>query len=126
MADPSLGRVGIYIGESSRSIAERTTEHFNDAESFSKGSHIVKHWMKTHPELEAAPQFKIRILRQYKDCLSRQVGEAIAIFLSKDSLLNSKNEYVQNCISRITVEEDKYARKKRLLEEDEVERKEEQ
>ena len=49
VADPSLGRVGIYIGESSRSIAERTTEHFNDAESFSKGSHIVKHWMKTHP-----------------------------------------------------------------------------
>ena len=77
-------------------------------------------------QLEAAPQVKIKILRQYKDCLSRQVGEAIANFLSKDSLLNNKNEYIQKCISRITVEEDKYARKKRLLEKEEEERKEEQ
>ena len=38
MADPSFGRVGIYIGETSRSLSERTTEHFNDAESFSKKS----------------------------------------------------------------------------------------
>ena len=40
--------------------------------------------------------------------------------------MNSKNKYEHNCISRITVEEDKYARKKRLLEKEEEERKEEQ
>ena len=57
--------------------------------------------------------------------MSRQVGEAIAILLSRDSLLNSKNEYIQNCISRITVEEDKIARKMRLQEEEEAEKEEE-
>ena len=36
MADPSLGRVGIYIGETSRSLAERCAVHFSDAASFSK------------------------------------------------------------------------------------------
>ena len=37
-----------------------------------------------------------------------RVSEAVTMFLSKDNLLNSKNEYVQNCISRVTVEEDVY------------------
>ena len=122
MADPSQGRVGIYIGESSRSLAERSLEHFNDAKAFSKKSHMVKHWMISHGDMETLPPFRIRILRQYQDCLSRQVGEAIQILLSNDHLLNSKNEYVQNCISRITVQEDQYERRARLLREDTEER----
>ena len=67
--------------------------------------------------------FKIR--KQFTDCLSRQVGEAVAILLSKDQLLNSKNEYVQNCISRITIQEDSLERKKRLIQEEVEEKKEE-
>jgi hypothetical protein len=67
VADPSLGRVGIYIGESSRSLAERTSEHFRDAESFSKKSHVIKHWMIAHGEKETMPPFKIKILKQYRD-----------------------------------------------------------
>ena len=82
MADPShLGRVGIYIGESSRSLAERCAEHFHDAETFSKKSHMVKHWMSSHEEEEALPTFSFKIIKQYGDCLSRQVGEAIHILL---------------------------------------------
>ena len=70
---------------------------------FSKKSHIIKHWINSHPDLVTTPPFKIKVLKQYKDCLSRQMGEAISILRSEDSLLNSKNEYIQNCISRITV-----------------------
>ena len=36
-------RVGIYYGETSRSLYERSKEHVRDAESFSEGSHIFKH-----------------------------------------------------------------------------------
>ena len=43
------------------------------------------------------------------------------MFLSRDSLLNSKNEYVQNCIARVTVEEDAYERKIRERNEEEEE-----
>jgi hypothetical protein len=118
-------RDGIYIGESNRTIAERTNEHYNDAESFAKKSHIIKHWIKLHPELNTAPPLKVRKLRQYKEYLSRQVGEAIAILLSRDNLLNSKNEYIQNWISRITVEKDKIARKRRLQKEEEADKEEE-
>ena len=72
--------------------------------------------------METMPPFNIRILKQYKDCLSRQVGEAIQILLSKDQLLNSKNEYILNCIARITVQEDLYKRKARMLREEEEEK----
>ena len=82
--------------------------------------------MKTHPELDNPPQFQVKILKTYRDCLTRQVGEAIAILLSPDTLLNSKNEYIQNCISRITVEEDKLARKRRLMEEEAEEKEHEE
>ena len=44
------GRVGIYYGETSRSLYERSKEHVRDAESFSEGSHIIKHLMKHDPE----------------------------------------------------------------------------
>ena len=96
-ADPTSGIVGIYIGETSRSIAKRVNEHLYDfdTESFS----IVKHWMNSHTDRDEAPPFKIKILRQYKDSLSRQVGEAIAILLPKDTLLNSKNKYIQDLLS---------------------------
>ena len=43
-------RDGIYYGESSRSLHERSKEHMRDASSFSKKSHIVKHWMLEHTE----------------------------------------------------------------------------
>ena len=74
-------------------------EHIYDAESFSKKSHIIKNWINSHPERDEAPPFEINILRQYKDSLSSQVGEAIAILLTKDTLLNSKNKYIQDLLS---------------------------
>ena len=126
VADPSLvkGRVGIYLGETSRSLFERTSEHFNDAKKFSPKSHMVKHWMNTHPEMNTLPPFKIKIIKQYRDCLSRQLGEAIAIYVSKDTLLNGKNEYLNNCISRVTIQEGSLDQKMRLIREEQEEKKE--
>ena len=43
--------VGVYIGETSRTIHERSMEHVSDARTFSSKSYIVKHWMSVHPEL---------------------------------------------------------------------------
>ena len=47
----TIPREGIYIGESSRSLHERALEHVRDAEGFSPKSHVVKHWMNSHPTL---------------------------------------------------------------------------
>ena len=75
-------------------------------------SHMVKHWVLQHPESEVAPIFEFKILEQYKDCLSRQVGEAIKILYSKDVLLNSKLEYLNNCLTRITIREQSFRQEK--------------
>ena len=63
-------REGIYIGESSRSLHERSSEHENDAQNLTCKSHIIKHWMVKHPDLPARPPFRFT---KYKDALLRQV-----------------------------------------------------
>ena len=117
-------RRGIYLGESSRSLYERAKEHFKDAEDFDQGSHMVKHWMNDHPEKDNCPEFSFRIKAKFKDCLSRQVAEAMSILYSKDKLLNSKNEYMANCLTRICVEENTYERKRKERESEMEEEKE--
>ena len=111
-------RLGIYLGESSRSLHERMAEHVEDARKFRVGSHIVKHWMEEHPKMTTMPPWSFKTLRSFKDCLTRQLTEAVAISLSSDSLLNGKCDYLANCISRVTVDEDEYDKKKREIKEE--------
>ena len=99
------GRVGIYLGETSRSLHERATEHMKDAMDISCKCHVVKHWISDHYELENPQPFRFKVLRTFQDCLSRQLSEVVNIWQSQDRLLNSKNDYLTNCISRITVED---------------------
>ena len=112
-ADTTNPREGIYIGETSRSLHERAVEHVRDAVGFSPKSHIVKHWMLSHPDLPSPPKMEFSITARYKDCLSRQIGEALRISYSKDIILNSKGEYMNNTVSRLTIEEDAWERKER-------------
>ena len=121
-----LPRKGIYFGESSRSLYERSREHLKDAADFDSGSHIVKHWMNEHPDMEECPVFSFSILSRFRDCLSRQVAEAITINYTRDQLLNSKNEYMANCLTRICVEETRFEKHKREREEEEKEEAEKQ
>ena len=58
---------------------ERALEHMNDARSFSTKSHIIKHWMTTHPDLPSPPTMIFSVKAQYRECLSRQIGEALRI-----------------------------------------------
>ena len=106
-------KVGYYIGETSRSFHERMSEHSHNAKRLSQGSHIIKHWMDHHPASREMPSFKYRIRKTFKDCLTRQTTEAVAIMLHQGDLLNGKNDYLTNCITRVKVEEDAYQRKRR-------------
>ena len=114
-------REGVYIGETSRTLHERALEHVNDARSFSTKSHIIKHWMTTHPDLPSPPTMIFSVKAQYRDCLSRQIGEALRINFTKDTILNSKNEYLSNTVSRLTIEEDAWERRERSRQEEEQE-----
>ena len=41
---------GVYIGESARSLYERSKEHEADKEARNEDSHQIKHWVVDHPE----------------------------------------------------------------------------
>ena len=61
---------------------------------------------------------KKRVQISISDCwklqgLPNQVSEAVMRHYSKDILLNSKNEYNSNCLTRLTTEENKFEKKPR-------------
>ena len=114
-------REGVYIGESSRSLHERSIEHVRDAGAFSVKSHIVKHWMTSHPSLPNPPKMSFKVTERFRDCLSRQVSEALRISWTEDSILNSKAEYGHNTVSRLSVVEEVGDRKERERLEEEQE-----
>ena len=99
-------------------------EHIGEAEDFSVKSHVVKHWRLAHPDDIDMPVMRFKITGMFKDALSRQVREAMSIYYCKDDILNSKSEYINNCISRVTIPESDWEKKEKLRKEDEDEAKE--
>ena len=114
--DMVLSGFGLYTGETSRSVFERVGEHMKNASVLDRESHIVKHWFLSHPEDKEPPGFKFRVVGQYKDCLSRQVKEAVRI-QNRPGNLNSKGEFGGGRIPRLTIEKDEFEKKREELEE---------
>ena len=100
---------GVYVGESSRSLYERTKEHLADAVKDAPDSHMRKHWREAHPDEEEMPKFRFRIVKTFKDCLSRQVPESVRIDL-RGSFINSKTVYSRNQLPRLEVEKPEWER----------------
>ena len=95
----------LYVGETSRSIYERSKEHWGAWRGKSDKSHIWKHQVDVHGG--APPKFYMRVVRFYKTALSRQIGEAVRIRRrgGGGSILNSKAEFDRCKIPRLVVEE---------------------
>ena len=100
---------GVYVGESSRSLYERTKEHLEDARKDTPDSHIRKHWRECHPEDEQMPHFRFKIVKTFKDSLSRQVAESVRIDM-RDGVINSKAMYIRNRLPRLEVEKPEWER----------------
>ena len=84
---------GKYIGESSRSLYERSKEHQKDREDREDDSHQVKHWVLDHPEMASPQKFKFTILASFQDPLTRQIAESVRIEKGGENIFNSKSEY---------------------------------
>ena len=94
----------IYVGESSRSLYERTKEHMSDRNGWKEESHQVKHWITDHPELQEPPRFRFKLVRSFKDPMSRQLSEAVRIELRGSNILNSKSEFTRCRVPRLRVD----------------------
>ena len=70
--DLDVGRPALYVGESSRSIAERGKEHWASYRGSKEDSHVLKHQVMEHG---AAPaKFILRVVGSYQTALARQVS----------------------------------------------------
>ena len=104
------------MGESYRTLYERSLEHLQDLNRFDQKSHIMKHWALCHPESDSPPNFRFKVVRKHNDPLSRKIHEAVRI--SECASLNSKSEWGHYKISRLTIEKSDWERKKEVEEEE--------
>ena len=112
----------LYVGETSRSIYERSREHWSDWRRKEDKSHIAKHQEQAH-EGAREPEFIMKVVKSYRSALSRQIGEAVRIRRrgGDGRILNSKAEYSRCRIPRLVVEDlDENEREIEKMEEEEL------
>ena len=96
--------LGIYVGESSRSLYKRSKEHEKDRNDEQEESHQLKHWVLDHPELDAPPKFKFKLISSFADPLTRQISEAVRIEQRGELILNSKSEFNRCRVPRLKID----------------------
>ena len=102
----------VYVGETGRSIFERSSEHVKDAQSQKEESHMVKHWLTDHPQEVNLPPFKFKVVASFQDALSRQVAESVRIDMRGGLVLNSKTEYSRCRLPRLTIDRSEWEERK--------------
>ena len=95
----------LYVGETSRSVVERSKEHWSGYRGGDTDNHMVRHQNLVHSGEPAV--FVMRVAGSYRSALSRQVGEAVRIRRrgGAGNILNSKSEYNRCHIPRLQVED---------------------
>ena len=114
----SEAEVGVYIGETSRTLIERSREHVKCAEDLNTDSFITKHWSTRHSALNEYPRMQFSVVKQCKDAMSRQITEAIIIETKGN--LNSKSEWGKNPLTRLQTDRNHWDDEIQKKKEDEV------
>ena len=113
----------IYVGETSRSIMERSREHWASYRGGKEESHILKHQHVAHGG-ENDPRFIMRVVSQHRTALARQVSEAVRIGRrgGAGAVLNSKAEFNRCHIPRLRLEdeEERKQREQQMEQEDKL------
>ena len=92
----------IYFGESHRNLYTRGKEHENKLRRKEENSFMLKHQQERH---NGDPvEFQMKVIKSFRDPLSRQVTEAMLIKNHRGELLNSKSEFYQPPLVRIRSE----------------------
>ena len=72
-----MGKEAVYVGETSRTMKERSGEHLEDAKKEKESSHIWNHQTSVHGEEKM--EMKFALIRRCQTALQRQVGETIRL-----------------------------------------------
>ena len=92
----------IYVGETCRSLHERSKEHWRDAITMKEESHMMQHQQQAHKDMKN-PEFNFRVVKSFKTSLERQIGEAIRI-QSRGNVLNQRGEYNRCNLTRLVLD----------------------
>ena len=92
-----------YIGESARSVYERSREHLSDMEQLKPCTHLLKHLLDVHEGEERSEiQFGIKVIKYTRSSFERQILESVIIQQERHHhLLNSKAEYNRSAVPRL-------------------------
>ena len=96
------GNRSVYIGESSRNLYTRSKEHLARYREGQNTSFMVKHQDSVHEGEQA--DFTAKVTASTRDCLTRQVREAVLIRRCKVEVLNGKTEWHQPALFRVQSE----------------------
>ena len=88
-----------YIGETSRTVRLRIKEHMEALSNLNPKSFQLFHWYDKHQTSEVCPEFEFKVVKKFKDALTRQITEAILILDLGG--LNRKCEFRINEICRM-------------------------
>ena len=106
----------IYIGETARTFRTRVLEHMKLLNNLDPSSFQLIHWMNKHKDDLICPEFKFKVVGQFKDALTRQITEAI--YIMESGSLNKKCEFRINTLCRleanISVKDQEKKRKERI------------
>ena len=93
-----LEKMKIYknVGETARSIYERTQEHKNDVEGLKPSSHMLRHLIDRHEnENWKEIEFGARVMRYTRSAFERQLLESVFIQGNRHHhILNARSEYI--------------------------------
>ena len=67
----------VYIGETARTLRQRSLEHIKKLKNWGRNSFIIRHWMLEHGSDSTPPEFEFKMVKKFRDSLSRQIAEAI-------------------------------------------------
>ena len=92
----------VYFGESHRNLYTRGKEHVRKLVKKEDSSFMHRHQVEKHSGEPA--NLEMKVMRSFRDPLSRQVTEAVMIKNHAGELLNSKAEFYQPPLVRIQSE----------------------
>ena len=97
------GKSAIYIGESSRSAYERSSEHLDGYKSRNTDNHMWRHAQSEH-EGNMNLEWKFTVIRVFQKALARQLNEAVRVKLKgEDNVLNEKGVYNRCAVPELAV-----------------------
>ena len=95
----SCGHKSLYLGESARNLFTRGAEHVDNCRKKSKKSFMHNHQKEEHQGV--AGDYTAKVTDMTRDCLTRQVREAVLIRRCEVPVLNSKTEWHEPALYRI-------------------------